>query len=148
MTIGNSKSPLIEEHRERRFTRGFDEWSLTKNFQKAERNLLQNGNDDITAQLQSDRQASKTTASGNADSFADIPDDDGQARSSSNAQAEFVDLSLPFKCDQCPRSFYRAKDLQWHRYKHASGLVFTCDDCEGMFPTNEDFEVRILEIFG
>ncbi|KAF7951250.1 uncharacterized protein EAE97_002801 [Botrytis byssoidea] len=88
------------------------------------------------------REASHSTASGNLHDSANSHNGDSQAIHS-DVQTGYVELPLPFECDQCPRSFYRAKDLQWHKYKHATGLAFNCDKCEGMFPTNDDLEKHI-----
>ncbi|KAF5869876.1 putative tetratricopeptide repeat domain protein [Botrytis fragariae] len=90
------------------------------------------------------REASHSTASGNLRDSADSHNGDSQAIRS-NVQTDYVELPLPFECDRCPRSFYRAEDLQWHKYKHAAGLAFNCDECEGMFPTNDDLEASIPE---
>ncbi|KAF7895423.1 hypothetical protein EAF00_007237 [Botryotinia globosa] len=72
------------------------------------------------------REASHSTASGNLHDSANSHNGVSQAIHS-DVQTGYVELPLPFECDQCPRSFYRAKDLQWHKYKHATGLAFNCD---------------------
>ncbi|TGO73696.1 hypothetical protein BELL_0340g00110 [Botrytis elliptica] len=87
------------------------------------------------------REASHSTASGNLRDSANSHNGGSQAIRS-DFQTDYVELPLPFECDQCPRSFYRAKDLRWHKYKHATGLAFDCDKCEGMFPTNDDLEAK------
>ncbi|TGO22329.1 hypothetical protein BPAE_0172g00100 [Botrytis paeoniae] len=87
------------------------------------------------------REASHSTASSNLRHSADSHIGDSQAIRS-DVPTDYVELPLPFKCDRCPRSFYRAKDLQWHKYKHATGLAFNCDECEQMFPTNDDLEAK------
>ncbi|KAM0176541.1 hypothetical protein ACHAPC_009164 [Botrytis cinerea] len=88
------------------------------------------------------RGASHGTASDTLRDSANSHNGDFQAMRS-DIQTDYVELPLPFECDRCPRSFYRAKDLQWHKYKHATGLAFNCDKCEGMFPTNDDLEKHI-----
>lgn len=90
------------------------------------------------------RGASHGTASDTLRGSANSHNGDFQAMRS-DIQTDYVELPLPFECDRCPRSFYRAKDLQWHKYKHATGLAFNCDECEGMFPTNDDLEASIPE---
>ncbi|KAF7913064.1 uncharacterized protein EAF01_002085 [Botrytis porri] len=88
------------------------------------------------------REASHNTASGNLRDSANSQNSDSQVIRS-NVQPDYVELQLPFECDRCHRSFHRAKDLQWHKYKHATGLPFSCDKCEGMFPTNDDLEKHV-----
>lgn len=64
-------------------------------------------------------------------------DNDEQVHGGYQGRTNLMGFSPPIKCESCSRSFLKGGDLQWHRY----------NDCERMFCTNDDFEVRIPEFF-